>query len=125
MCPSILSNFPSSHRAQEAADALRWRGFHHVQVDRVTRYPCSDPADPHYNNPIAGQAGSLTGLTVFSSNRQMDPDARPMVAADPSVSGMSSPGGQVRGAGILLTVVCPHERLHEAVEIIKEYGGEV
>lgn len=118
---SILAYFPSSTKASEAAEALKAIGINEVQVDRISRYGAT--RDREINNPIAGQAGTLTGLTLFSADtdRFADNDARILMAADPSVSGMAAENhGRAEGRAFLLTVVAPAERIDEAVQLLTE-----
>lgn len=121
---SILSYFPSSSVAQKAAEALKNAGIGEVQVDRVSRYGVN--IDAHYNNPI-NRAQTLTGPTLFSEDMQeIDQDKRVLLAADPSVSGYGDEDyGEAGGRAFLLTVVTGEGKLDQAVDIIKQHGGEV
>lgn len=127
MTRSILATFPSTTQARKAVEALKEAGYRHVQIDRVSEYPSppSQPANPEFNNPVAGLATSNTGLSLYSSDHLMDDDARPLVAADPAVSGMAGTHEIVGGRNVLVTVVCPEGKVDEAVRIIKERGGWV
>lgn len=118
---SILAYFPSSTKAAEAAEALKSIGIEEVQVDRVSRYGVTH--DREYNNPIAGQANTLTGLTLHSSDtdRFANSDTRVLLGADPSVSGMAANNyGLAGGKAFLITVVAPVERVDEAVQLLAE-----
>lgn len=119
---SILAYFPSSAKAQEAAEALRSIGIGEVQVDRVSRYGVT--RDRELNNPIAGQADTVTGLTLFSSDTDQfaDNDARILMVSDPSVSGMADGTDEAgrRPRSFLLTVVTSANRVDEAARILKE-----
>lgn len=121
----ILSYFPSSARAQEAAEELVRAGFEAVEIDRVSRY--GTEFNKEFNNPI-NNAASLAGLTGYSdgSGGGQGDAMRVMQAADPSASGYGLDGyGVAGGKAFLLTAVVPEERVEEAVEIIKKRGGQV
>lgn len=118
---SILAYFPSSDKAKEAAEALKSMGIEEVQIDRISRYGVSN--DREINNPISGQADTLTGLTLFSADTDQfaDNDARILMGADPSVSGMAANNyGIGGGKSFLLTVVTSTDRVDEAVQLLTE-----
>lgn len=120
---SILAYFPTSSAAQEAMDTLNKAGITEVQLDRVSRFGVSN--DDNYNNPL-NQASTLTGLTVYSTNKNnfSDNDERILMAADPSVSGLASEGyGQAGGKAFLITVVTDKQHLEEATSILKDKGA--
>lgn len=123
---SILAYFPSSTKAQSAMEELKAAGIKEVQLDRVSRYGVN--TDKEINNPIAGQAETITGLTLYSADtdRFNDNDARVLMAADPSVSGMAGKGyGLAGGKAFLVTVVTSSEKVDQAVAILKSHGGMV
>lgn len=118
---SILAYFPSSTKATEAAEALKAMGIKEVQVDRVSRYGVTN--DREYNNPIAGQADTNTGLTLFGADVDQfsNNDARILMGADPSVSGLALDGySQPGGKAFLLTVVTSTDRVDEAVQLLNK-----
>jgi hypothetical protein len=119
---SILAYFPSSAKAQEAAGALKSIGIGEVQVDRVSRYGVA--RNRELNNPVAGQAETITGLTLYSSDtdRFDNNDARTLMASDPSVSGMADGTDEAlrEPRSFLLTVVTSADRVDEAMRILKE-----
>ncbi len=121
---SILAYFPSSTSAEEAVRALKEAGVSEVQLDRVSRYGVS--YNDRYNNPIAGQAETETGLTLFSADTDHfnDNDTRILLGADPSVEGYTPPGyGAAGGKAFLVTVVTDDEKLDEATNILKDKGA--
>lgn len=123
---TIIASFPSSTKAESAAKALADSGLKEVEVKRTSRFGVTH--DTHFNNPVAGQAETLTGLTLFSTNTQSDENsaARVLMAADPSVSGYSARGyGMAGGQAFTLVAIAPEEKVEEAVSIIKEQGGDV
>lgn len=120
---SILAGFRSSQDAEAAAQALRAAGFGEAQVDRVSRF-----GNPSYNrelnNPIAGQAGTLTGLTLYGGNDDRGGgNVGPLLAADVAVSGLAGEPDAMRH--FLLTAVVPAEKTEAAVAIIRSRGGTV
>lgn len=120
---SILAYFPTSTLAQEAMEALNEAGIKEVQLDRVSRFGVS--YDDNYNNPL-NQANTLTGLTLYSTNKNnfSDNDERILMAADPSVSGLASEGyGQAGGKAFLVTIVTDEQYLDKATSILKDKGA--
>ncbi len=120
---SILAYFPTSTTAQDAMKALNEAGITEVQLDRVSKFGVS--YDDNYNNPV-NQANTLTGLTVYSTNKNnfSDNDERILMAADPSVSGLSSEGyGQAGGKAFLITIVTDEQHLEKATAILKDKGA--
>lgn len=122
---SILAYFPSSGKAQKAVDDLKSAGFDTVQLDRVSRYGVHNDAE--INNAIAGRAGSMTGLTLFSAGNSPDDDSeRVLQGSDPSVSGFGSPDyGSAGGRAFLVTVVTNDEKVEQALSIARKRGGDV
>jgi hypothetical protein len=121
---SILAYFPNSTAAQDAVQALKAAGVSEVQIDRVSRFGVNN--DSQYNNPIAGQAETQTGLILFSADtdRFNDNDARILLGADPSVEGYAPPGyGIAGGKSFLVTVVTDDAKLNEATSILKDRGA--
>jgi len=121
---SILAYFPSSTAAQEAVKALKGAGISDVQLDRISRYGVNH--DDQYNNPVSGQAETLTGLTLFSADTDHfnDNDARILMGADPSVEGYAPPGyGMAGGKAFLVTVVTKDENIDAASAILKDKGA--
>lgn len=122
---SILSYFPTSNKAQEAAEELKQAGFQNIQIDRVSRYGVE--SDAHFNNPI-NNASSLTGLTIYSdgTGENLGDSGRVLLAADPSASGYGDINyGVSGGRAFLLALVTSDDRVEEAVGIIKKNGGMV
>lgn len=123
---SILGYFPSTTKAQKAMDEIKAIDIEDVTLDRVSRYGVDTNSE--INNPIAGQAETGTGLTSFSADTDhfSDNDARILMGADPSNSGMASRGyGIAGGKAFLLTVVTNEEKVDKVVEIMKSNDGYV
>lgn len=121
---SILAYFPTSTAARQAADALRGAGFGQPRIDRASRHGIS--FDTAYNNPI-NNATTITGPTLYSDDSgALSDDVRVLLAADPSVSGYGNTDyGVAGGAAFLLTLVTTEDKVDQAVDIIKKYGGQV
>lgn len=118
---SILATFTSWNVAEEAAQDLKAAGFDVVQLDRVTRYGHNENRE--YNDPVRGQANTLSGLTQLSGDDFAAGNAGPLIAADPAASGMS--GEMVDEQGVLLTTVVSTDQVQNAVRIIEQRGGRV
>jgi hypothetical protein len=121
---SILSYFDSSTLAEKARQALKDAGFDETRVDRVSRYGAAN--DAHYSNPL-NRATTITGPTLFGGDKEeMDADTRVLLAADPSVSGYGDANyGVAGGKAFLLTIVTGEKRVDQAVDILKQHGGQV
>ena len=123
---SILAYFSTRNDAEKARDTLKEMGFNAVQIDRVSRYGLSFNSE--LNNPVAGQAESQTGLTLYSADRDRfaDSDVRVLEGADPSNYAMASRGyGLSGGKAFLLTAVVSDPEVSNVVNIIKHNGGTV
>ncbi|MDN5361053.1 MAG: hypothetical protein PWP70_100 [Moorella sp. (in: firmicutes)] len=121
---SLLAYFPSSTRAQEAINALKEAGISEVQFDRVGRFGAR--YNDQYNNPLANQANTITGLSLYSAdiNPLVKTDTRALLAADPSVSGVGLKNYGVAGnEGFLVTIVTSPDRVDTAREIVETHGG--
>ena len=104
---SLLAYFATSEQAQAAKENLEAAGFSIIQVDRVSRYGTS--YDTEYNKRTSGGA-----------------DARVLMGADPSNSGMASAGyGLAGGNAFLVTVVTNTELADHAKEILRSEGGNI
>jgi hypothetical protein len=121
---SILAYFPTSNQAQEAVEVLRVKGFETVQLDRISRYGYS--LNDELNNPL--NQASQANLVLFSRDDDeiIDDDARVLLGADPSISGVGLEDyGVAGGRSFLVTVVTGRERTDEAVRILEEHGAQV
>ncbi|MDS1030343.1 hypothetical protein RDV78_07580 [Bacillota bacterium LX-D] len=120
---SILATFKSSTNAEKALKALEEAGFREVQLDRISEFGVN--ANSEYNNPIAGQAFTQTGLTLYSGDSETDQSTRILLSGDPSVGGYGENYNRAQVPPFLLTVVCKKEQVNGTVKIIKEHEGEV
>lgn len=123
---SILAYFPSSEKAQKAADELNQAGFGETQIDRVSRHGVIN--NSRRNNPL-NRAKTLTGLTLYSgrnSGEALSDAGRILLAADASASGFGDHNSGVAGGhAFLLTLVTTEDKVNEAVEILQRNSGEV
>lgn len=120
---SVLATFPSSRRAQEAAEELGANGIKKVQVDRISRYGAK--SDEEYNNPLTGRS-SPSSLSLYSADTSEDTSkrSRVLLGSDPSVSGYGATDyGQAGGQGFLVTVVCPSDQVDKVRATIAKHGG--
>jgi len=122
---SILSYFPSSTKAESCSQALKNAGIDDVQVDRISRY--GEEANSDYNNPIAGRARTITGLTLFSADTStlVNGDSRVLMGADPSVYSMGGVSEMAGGNAFMVAAVTSDDKVDQAVNIIKQHGGNV
>ncbi|BBB92836.1 MAG TPA: hypothetical protein PKA28_02600 [Methylomusa anaerophila] len=122
---AVISYFPSSTKAQAAVDLLAAAGFTDTNLKRTSRYGVA--YDPERNDAL-NRAETLTGLTLFSMNTSHEDNAssRILMGSDPSVSGFSLRGyGMAGGYAFSVITFVPESKVEEAVNIIKQAGGEV
>lgn len=123
---ALLAYFPTSNDARKAAEELKRAGIEEVRVDRISRFGVNNDAE--INNPIAGRAETITGLTLYSAgtDSMIDDDTRVLKAADPSVSGIGDHNyGVAGGAAFMVTAVTTDDLLNSARAIIKDSGGKM
>lgn len=123
---AIFAYFSSSTKAEKAIEALDKAGFPQASLKRVSRFGVV--RDASYDNALNGQAETLTGLSLFSANtdKDMNQSERILMAADPSVSGMSALGYGLAGDKAFAVIAfAPEEEVDKAVQIIKDQGGDV
>lgn len=122
---AVLGYFATDTDAVRAAEALRAAGFATVQTDRISRFGVS--LDPERNYAVGGRGASLAALTVYGEGEgDVGPDARILLAADPSSSGMAGLDyGAAGGRSFLVTVVVDDDRAEEAASIMQRHGGYV
>ncbi|MCL4514330.1 MAG: hypothetical protein M1379_01850 [Firmicutes bacterium] len=117
---NILAYFPSEDDAEDAAAKLRSLGYEDLGITKVTEY-LGDSTDRRFN-PMTGRISSLAKLTLGADFSAEGDDVGPLLAADPSASGLADTH-EGQGANYLLTVVIADELWVSAREIIKQYGG--
>ncbi len=122
---SLLAYFPSSTKAEAAAEELKRLGIQDVSIDRISRYGVS--TDSELNNPV-NNAETLTGLTLYSANtdRLMDTDSRVLIGADPANYSMAADNyGVAGGKAFLVTAVTTDQLGDQAAHVLKEHGGSL
>lgn len=115
---TLLAFFTSRAQAEGAKEALAQAGLQGLQIDRVSRYGSEGASI--LTNPLTGNFTSLANLTL--GNQDVGEDEGPLMAADPSASGLAG-GLDIQEKGYLLTVVCSQKDLEQAQAIIREAGG--
>ena len=123
---SVLAYFPSSSSAQKAAQELKDMGYDTVQVDRISRYGATN--NDEIDNPVGGGAGTLSGLTLFSSDVSPNGGTNEGIlrASDPSASGYGDVNyGVAGGKAFLVTVVTSEGNADEATGIMEKHGGRI
>jgi hypothetical protein len=123
---SIFAYFPSSTKAQKAADELKQAnivpGEGYIQVDRISRHAVVNDSD--YNNPI-NNAATLHGITHYSNSDGLDHDLNPLLAANDSESGRGVYDDNFAGKAFMVTLVTSENNVEKAVAIMKAQGGTV
>lgn len=125
MSRAVLAFFPSSQSAQRAVDHFRQAGYpeRDVQLDQVHRYP--GDGTQRLMNPSQGRFGSLAQLSLGADVDPTD-NAGPLLAADPSASGLSTTDELPGRFGFMVTVlVDSDEQAEEVAQQIEDLGGLV
>ncbi|MDD2619223.1 MAG: hypothetical protein PHC92_00915 [Syntrophomonadaceae bacterium] len=112
---SILAYFPTAQQAKAAKEILKQQGYTETRIDRVSEYPNSEL----YNNSAATLATLVLGTEAY------DGYPSPLLAADPSVSGMAGSSELPGNKSFLLTLVTSQDKIDQAVKIVKEHGASV
>lgn len=112
---SILAYFPTDTKAMEAQEVLNQQGFNETQIDRVSSYPNTSP----YGSSTA------TLATMVLGNQAYDELPSPLLASDPSASGMAGSHDLPGKTAFLLTLVTSEDKVNQAVQILKEHGASV
>ncbi len=122
---SVFSYFESRGKAKGAAQELMAAGFETVHIDRVSKFGVE--LDSEINNPVAGGAKTITGLTLYSADTSSttDTDRRVLLSTDPAASGMADTYDEVDMGPFLLLAVVPKEDIQKVVNIIEQHGGKV
>ncbi|KUG03394.1 hypothetical protein ASZ90_019182 [hydrocarbon metagenome] len=117
---SILAYFSDRQQAQDAALALKEVGYVDLQIDGFSLYPSRRVFQSY---PV-----NLSSMVLNSREygiQDSRPGHDPLMAADPSVSGMSSPAESAPGYSYLLTLVIRQDRFDEALQILRQHGAKV
>ncbi len=117
---SILAYFSEQQQAQKAALALKEVGYLDLQIDSISRYP----SRPVYESHPVNLSSMVLGSREYGS-QEYSLGHGPLMAADPSVSGMSSPSEPAPGYSYLLTLVTTEDKFDISRQILKEHGALV
>ena len=123
---TLIARFPSSTKAEKARQDLASIGVTDTDIKRNSKFGTT--TNQEINNVLSQQAETLTGLTLFSANtpNSVNNDARVLMGADPSVSGMSAKGyGMAGGHGFTLIAFAPEDKVDQVKEIITQCGGDI
>ncbi len=107
---SVMTYFTTEHEATMAVQSLQARGFREVQLTYVSEFPQQKSyKDEQYlsSKVLGGHYNQNYG---------------PLLAADPSVSGMSSQTDSGVTSSYLVTVVTNYADVETAKSILKSYG---
>lgn len=105
---SIMTYFNSEDEAISILQSLKNEGFHDVQLSHVSEFP--------WHNIYSNNQNISTKILGSGS---YDYDHGPLLAADPSVSGISSQAGPGLVSSYLITVVTHNDRLEKVNLILK------
>lgn len=115
---NILAYFNTVEQAEIVANHIKSMGNNNVQIDSIHKFP-EGTAD-HLMNPVTGQIGSLSNLTLGD----ISGDIGPLTAADTSASGMSDGGGTAAsGRDILLAAIVDASQFEQLRQEIRSQGG--
>lgn len=124
---SILAFFPSSTMALKAREALKKAHIVEdegsIQIDKISQFGVV--VDAQYNNPV-NNAITQTGPTIFSNSAGIDDGANPLLAANDTEMGRGINSDNLAdGESFMITMVTTHDKVDQAVAIIKSNGGRV
>lgn len=117
---SILAYFGSEGEASAAVSELTNHGYGTVQLDRISLLPGETSDDAA--SPLTGDFNSLANLTLGTED--LTDSEGVLLAAHPAASGLAE-AEMPRSTPFLVTVVCPEQRVDEAVKILKRHGARV
>lgn len=113
---SILAYFPTENKAERAREALLQRGYNEIQVDQISGTP---------NSKAYGRSSMAALSTMILGNGAYDRIPSPLMAADPSVSGMAGSYEPPSQSPFLLTIVTDEENFTDALQILKKHEAQV
>ncbi|MFD2612720.1 hypothetical protein [Paenibacillus gansuensis] len=119
---NILAYFNTPEQAEAVKSKLMALRASEVAIDRFSMYP-GDGLE-QIMNPATGKVPSLASLTLDAdiTNRS----AGILTAADINASGFSDGGqGGPTGKDILLTAIVDEEIHHQALQVIRDAGGQM
>ncbi|MEA1962315.1 MAG: hypothetical protein U9N81_13790 [Bacillota bacterium] len=108
---SILAYFSSLNKAQEAFYALKQSGEFEIRLDQLNTA-----------RRTSTLSSSLASLTEAGNDPDLYSSYGPLLAANPSSSGMSSPE-EPTSFSYLITVVTRTERYQNVMQTLKSYNA--
>lgn len=114
---SILAYFQNYDEAVQAAQELKGKGFRDFQIDRISGFPTRSA----YNRSQSSLSSLVLGGSESPSS-QIGRTQDPLLASDPSVSGMSDRHESLTCYPYLLTIVAPQESINQALDVVKKYN---
>lgn len=118
----ITGYFQSLYDAQKTYNQLKKKGYKNVALDIIDRFPKN--TDQIRKNVFGGDAGSLSALVLKPEEGEFSMEARPMLAADPNVSGMAS-FSEIAEANIMVSVTVEEKEEETVRRQIQDNGGEI
>ncbi|ASS73609.1 hypothetical protein CIG75_00530 [Tumebacillus algifaecis] len=120
---TILAYFNSEALAEQAKqqllEQLDLTGDEDLQIDRVSAQP--GEATEQVLNPITGNFGGHE--TLIENTLTQNKSAGILLGSDPAVSGLSDGDGMITGLDVLLTILCPTDRVAQALQIVEQNKG--
>lgn len=119
---AILAYFNSEALAEKAKQQLVQQldlKDEECQIDRVSAQP--GEATERVINPITANFGGHETLTENTS--PSNDSVGPLLGSDPAVSGMADGDGMITGLDVLLTIVCPTDKVEQALQIVERNKG--
>ncbi len=113
---SILAYFPTENKAEEAREVLLQKGYNEIQIDQVSSSP---------NSKAYGSSSAAALSTMVLGNGAYDRIPSPLMAADPSVSGMAGSYDLPGNSAFLLTIVTDEENFTDALQVLKQHDAQV
>lgn len=113
---SILAYFPTENKAEAAREVLLEKGYDEIQIARISSST---------NSKAYGNSNMTSLSTLIMGNGAYDPVPSPLMATDPSVSGMAGSYEFPQPNAYLLTIVSAEERAGEALQVLKQHDAQV
>lgn len=119
---AIIAGFKTMAQGEQAKNEIEQQlNPLDTSLERVSLYTPTE----YEKRPENAITGDYPGLPngVFDMDTGNE-DARIMMAASPSASGLSDGGEEDIGRDVVLTVVCKNEDFEQAKAIVEKHGGE-
>ncbi len=118
----VTGYFQSIYDAQKTYNQLKKQGYKNAALDIIDRFPKN--TDQIRENVLGGDEGSLSALVLKPGEGEFSMEARPMLAADPHVSGMAG-FSEIADANIMVSVTVEEGEEDIVKKQIQDNGGEV